>query len=266
MVHCGWRFVFCVYAIPAVIFGILIWIVMRETASTQATIAARRSSSKQRQKRVDEEGKPIGYWDVWKYRNIILMMATWTFNMAFLRLFTSFDTLYMAKMHQMPITTVGLIMSSFGLGVFVGAPTTRALTDHIGRKWALVLCQLLACVAAVVFATLRSGVSAPVLFALIFAAAFGGGTTPVLISVSVETVGFALAATASGSVTGVGELISGGILPVVAGGIADKIRLNATLYLAGIIFVLGAICALFVHETAPIFLEKRRGQLSPADA
>lgn len=266
MVHYGWRFVFYVYAIPAVVLGIFIWIVMRETASTQAVLAARRSG-RQREKRVDTEGKPIGYWDVFKYRNVILMMATWTFNMAFLWLFTSFGMLYMEKVHQMPITTVGLVMSGFGFGVFLGAPIIGSLSDHIGRRWSLVLCQLVACIAAITFVSLSPRVGGPLLFPFIFIAAFcSGGVTPVLLSVSAETVGFAMAATAIGLVTGVGELIGGGILPILGGGIADTIGLTATLYLAGGILILGSICGFFVRETAPKFLEKRREAPSLAEA
>lgn len=266
MVHYGWRFVFYVYAIPAVILGILIWIVMREPASTKATLAVRRSG-KQREKRFDGEGKEIGYWDVFKYRNIILMMVTWTFNMAFLWLFTSFGMLFMAKVHQLPITTVGLVMSGFGFGAFLGAPLIGTVSDHIGRRWTLFLCQLAGGLAALVFVTFSPGTTLGLLFPFIFAAAFCScGTTPVLLSVSTETVGFAMAATAIGAVTGVGELIGGGILPVVAGGIADKIGLSATLYLAGAALIASAICGLFVRETAPRFLKKGRGEPSLAEA
>jgi MFS family permease len=266
MVHYGWRFVFYVYAIPAIVLGILIWIVMKETASTQATLAARRAGT-EREKRVDGEGKPIGYWDVWKYRNIILMMAIWTFNMAFLWLFTSFGMLYMEKVHQMPITTVGLVMSGFGFGAFLGAPIFGMLSDHIGRKWSLVCCQLAGCIAAIVFVTLSPGIGAGLLFPFIFIAAFcSGGVTPVLLSVSAETVGFAMAATAIGAVTGVGELIGGGILPIVAGGIADHIGLASTLYLAGGILILGSICGFFVRETAPRRLQSRQREPMVAGA
>ena len=75
-----------------------------------------------------------------------------------------------------------------------------------------------------------------------------------------------MAATAIGAVTGVGELIGGGILPVVAGGIADKIGLSATLYLAGAALLASAICGLFVRETAPRFLKKGREEPSLAEA
>lgn len=251
MAHYGWRFVFYVYAIPAVVLGLLIWAVMKEPASTKAALAARRSGA-QREKRLDAQGKEIGYWDVFKYRNIILMMATWTFNMAYLWIFTSFGMIYMAKVHQLPLTTVGMVMSGFGIGAFLGCPIVGIISDHIGRKKAIVLCQLLGGIMASIFVTLSPGTSVPVLFAFIFvAAASSAGSTPILVSISAETVGFALAATAIGAVTGVGELIGGGILPVIGGGMGDRIGLSATLYLAGAALIASAICGLFVRETAP---------------
>ncbi|MGB6063901.1 MAG: MFS transporter [Desulfomonilaceae bacterium] len=256
MAHYGWRSVFYIYAIPGVVLGLLIWLVMKEPASTQAILAARRSGG-QRQQRRDAQGQEIGYWDVFKYRNIILMMVTWIFNMAFLWLFTTFGMIYMEKIHHLPLTTAGLAMSGFGFGAFLGCPVFGFISDHIGRKKAIVLCQLVGGVIGIGFVLLSPGVGLPVLFAFVMATAFcAAGMSPILLSISAETVGFAMAATAIGAITGVGELIGGGILPVVGGGIADAIGLSAALYLATACLIAGAVCGLFVQETAPRIVSK----------
>ena len=136
--------------------------------------------------------------------------------MAFLWAFTSFGTLFMAKIHQLPITTVGLVMSGFGFGAFLGAPIVGTVSDHRGRRWTLFLCQLVGGLAALILVTFSPGTAIGLLFPFIFVAAFAScGVTPVLLAVSTETVGFAMAATAIGAVTGVGELIGGGILPTI---------------------------------------------------
>lgn len=256
MVNYGWRFVFYVFAVPALILGVLIWFVMKEPASMQAAIAARRQGL-EKQKQFDAQGKEIGYWDVFKSRNVILMMITWTFNMAWLYIFTSFGVLYLEKAHKMPMTSIGLVMSGFGVGVFLGSPIIGMVSDHIGRRKTLVLCQVIGGIPGLIFVALSPGTSMPVLFSFIFAAAFfSSGASPILVSVAAETVGFGLAATAIGAAIGVGELIGGGILPIVGGGIADWLGLSATVYMGPIFLIVSGLCCLLVRETAPLLVAK----------
>jgi MFS family permease len=251
MAHYGWRFAFYIYAIPAVVLGLLIWVVMKEPESTRLALAARRAG-KQRATRLDGEGKEIGYWDVFKYRNILLMTAIWSFVMAFLWIFTSFGTLYMAKVHGLPLTTVGMIMSGIGIGGFFGSPLLGLISDHTGRKKTVVSCLFVSGVAAIIFGALTPGTSVVLLFAFLFiAGGVCGGVCPIMMSVSTETVGFSMAATAIGVVTGFGELIGGGVFPIVGGGIADSIGLSSTLYLSGALLIIGGVCGIFMKETAP---------------
>jgi nitrate/nitrite transporter NarK len=65
-------------------------------------------------------------------------------------------------------------------------------------------------------------------------------------------------------VTGSGELIGGGIFPVMGGNIADKIGLAPTLYLAGVLMIVGGLIGFFARETAPRIVS--RGQRSVASS
>jgi MFS family permease len=254
----GWRAVFFFYAVPAVVLGLLILVVMKEPPSTRAIIAARRSGAR-KAKRLDAEGKEIGYRDVLKYRNIIAMTGIWTFNMAFLWLFTTFTMPYMMKVHQLPFTTAGMIMSAFGVASCIGLPLFGAISDRFGRKPTLIVSQLLCGVMAIVFGGLSLGTTASFLVLFLMLAAVGSGGGAAIIQAScAETVGFAMAATAMGMVTGIGEFIGGGIFPVLGGNIADKIGLPSTLYLAGVVAIVGGLIGFFVRETAPVIVS--RGQ------
>jgi MFS family permease len=254
----GWRHVFFIYAIPALILGILIWLVMKEPPSTQATLAARRSGAP-RQKRLDGEGKEIRYGDVFKNRNILIMMVSWTFNTCFLWLFTTFGMLYMTKVHQLPFTTVGLMMSCYGVGACLGMFVFGIMGDYFGRTKGIFFSQVICGLFAIVFVNLSPGIGLPVLALVILVTGMcGAGGCPVIVSLTAETVGFALAATAIGTVSGVGELLGGGILPVVGGGIADKIGLSATLYLAAGLSIVSGIVGLFARETAPRIVARRQ--------
>jgi len=149
------------------------------------------------------------------------------------------------------------VMSGFGVGVFLGAPAVGMISDHIGRRKALVLCQVLGGIPGLIFVSLSPSTSIPVLFIFLFAAAFfSSGASPILVSVAAETVGFALAATAIGGAIGVGELIGGGILPIVGGGIADRVGLSATVYMGPILLIISGFCGLLVRETAPKLVSK----------
>jgi MFS family permease len=143
-------------------------------------------------------------------------------------------------------------MSGIGIGGFFGSPLLGLISDHTGRKKTVVSCLFVSGVAAIIFGALTPGTSVVVLFTFLFiAGGVCGGVCPIMMSVSTETVGFSMAATAIGVVTGFGELIGGGVFPIVGGGIADTIGLSSTLYLSGALLVIGGVCGIFMKETAP---------------
>jgi MFS family permease len=255
MIHYGWRNVFYIYAIPAIVIGILIWVVMRESPTIQAMLDARRKGVQS--KRLDAQGKEIRYADIFRYRNILIFLIVWPIDLAFLYLFTTYAVFYMLKIHQLPMPFIGLIMSGFGLGGFLGCLVVGHLSDRIGRKKSLIMSFLLCGIVAVLFASLNVGASPIFFFALVFFSGFFfAGAGPLVTTAVVETVGFALAASAIGLVTGVGDLVGGGILPFIGGGLADLMGLRTPLYLAGVLMIVSMILCFFLIETAPRFAKK----------
>ncbi|MCX5812565.1 MAG: MFS transporter [Proteobacteria bacterium] len=249
MTSLGWRPVFFVYAVPAIILGILLFLFMREPASTLAIIKARKDG-KTNQKRLDGTGQEVSYWGIFKSRNIILMIFIWTAQMVWLWLFTTFGVMFMIKVHGLPLTAVGIAMTGFGIGAFLGTFILGVVSDRIGRRKANMITLLLGGILGVIFASLGPGTPLVVLFGTIllysFAASGAGGVSWALIT---ESAGFRFAATAIGIVTGIGELLGGGIFPAIGGGIADRLGIAATLYLTGFILISAGILSFFLKET-----------------
>lgn len=247
MASLGWRPVFFIYAVPAVILGILLWIFMHEPASTLAIIKARKEGQR---KRLDAQGREVNYADLFKNRNIILLIFTWTSQMVGLWLFTTFAVMFLFKVHGLSFTTVGMAMTGYGIGGFFGTFGGGIVSDRIGRRKVTIISLLLGGLLVILFGSLGPGTPLGVLFLVIFLHSLAvSGAAGVGWTMITESAGFYLAATAIGVVTGIGELVGGGILPTIGGGIADMFGLSATLYLTGFILVAAGILSFFLRET-----------------
>jgi len=252
MAHFGWRPVFYIYALPAVFMGILILLFVREPASTLAAIKARKEG---RGKRLDAQGREVRYADAFKNRNVIMLAFIWVAQMIWLWLFTTFGVMFLVKVHKLPITTMGMIMTAFGIGVFLGSLCFGLLADRIGRRTVLVVTLTVGGLFGLLFASLQPGASLVVIAAAVFLySCTSGGAGGTLITMGAESVGPLLAATATGFINGFGELVGGGIFPTIGGGIADWLGLSTTLYVAGAISIAAGVIACFLRET----LERRK--------
>ena len=156
MASFGWRPVFFIYAIPAIFLGILLFLFMREPASVQATIKARKEGKAHR-KRLEVGGPEITYMDVFKNRNVILMIFIWTAQMVWMWLFTTFGVMFLTKVHHLPVMTVGLAMTGFGVGACLGTFIFGAVSDRLGRRKAIVLSQFAGGFLGIIFASIQPG-------------------------------------------------------------------------------------------------------------
>src|SRR5690606_17870403 len=103
------------------------------------------------------------------------------------------------------------------------------------------------------------------LTALMFVSWMGLGTFPLFMGViPTETVGRAQAATAMGLVVMVGELTGGVFGPPIAGRLADIHGLQVALYIQGGLALLAGSAALFIKETNPIVIARRKAGLAAA--
>jgi MFS family permease len=248
----GWRPVFYVYAIPAVIMGIVILLLVREPASIASAIKARKEGKR---KRVDATAAPqAGFREVLRNRNIRVLTIIWTVQMIFLWIFTTFGVMFLVRVHNLPIPQVGLAMTGFGVAALVGGLFAGYLADRVGRKPVGMIAMTIGGVICFVFASLQPGASLGLIAAVIFFISIAAsGSGPVFWTMITESVGFRLAATGLGVTSGVAEVVGGGILPLAGGGIADLLGLRVTLYVMAALLIVGGALCFFLRET----LERR---------
>jgi fucose permease len=141
-------------------------------------------------------------------------------------------------------------MSGLGFGGFAGEWLVCAAIDYFGRKRMAVLSFAGALLSIYVFR--QTGAEPLALFGGLFAASFFSFGILGLMTGPVATEGVppGLTASAIGLVSG-GEIVGGGLVPVIAGHIAQSqgIQFSFGVSFAGL--ALGIIVSVFLIETAP---------------
>ena len=203
-------------------------------------------------------GQEFKVWDVFKYRNIILMTVVAVFTMAYLWVLFTFVPSLCCKVHGFTPVQAGYIMSGGGFVCFILQIVAPLLSDRVGRKPMLLTLFGLGTLGGVFFATAPVGTSGTLLafyFALFCA---GLSTYPLyLVIVPTESVPFTIAATAVAIPQGLGEIIGATVFPVLGGRLADLYGLVATMWVVVICSAIAFIACLFAKETAPRILVKR---------
>jgi MFS family permease len=149
------------------------------------------------------------------------------------------------------------VMTVVGFCPAVGAIVVALLSDRIGRKPPLVAFAFLMVLAPASLLWFRGPVE--LLTLLMFVSWMGLGTFPLFMGViPTETVGRAQAATAMGLVVMIGELTGGVFGPPIAGRLADTYGLDVALYIQGALAIGAGLAALFVVETNPRVVARRK--------
>jgi MFS family permease len=253
----SWRPVFYILSIPAAILGIITLFAMHEAPSMAETLKMRKRGE---EKVVYDRGHKVRMIDVLKYKNVLVSAVNSIPIMALLWIYTGFSGLFLVKVHHMSMSQMGFTIAVSGLGGFLGMTIMGAISDHIGRKNAMILAGFLAAVAGFIIAMLPVGTSV-ILFCIpfFFWGFFGIGTFPMYLgTLPTEAVPPDFAGTAVGIPTGVGEIIGAAVMPTLAGILADKFGLFAPIWMATIACLVICIVSVFYVETAPKKLSKMR--------
>jgi ACS family hexuronate transporter-like MFS transporter len=230
----GWRHAFWIAGGPGLITALLMWRLVRNPKRVAPTRDAPRGS----------------IIPLVKLRNIRFTMALATLNMTVYVGVTGFLPLYLVKVAGLSSPMMGVVVTAQGVGLVAFGFIGPMLSDHFGRKPAIVGSFAVAALGWLVLA-FSSG-SLPLAFAgSILAGGSAGSAILVMNVIPGESAPVHLKATAMGFNAAFGEMLGAGAMPVVIGWAADQAGLGILPWALTGFAVLAIVVTLGLRETAP---------------
>ncbi len=239
----GWRHAFFLAGAPGLLTAALMWWLVRESPLNHAVDA---SGTRERS----------GIRDALADRNVMLCAAIGVLLVAYLVTCWAFMPLYLTKVRKYDPQTMGWLMGTLGISATIGAFVTSALSDRWGRRPLLIAMPFIA--AILPLGAMYYDGSVWGLAAIFFVGWGVNGVFPLFMAtVPSESVSPRHMATALGICMGTGEILGGVLAPSLAGTIADRVGLQAPLWMMLVVTIVGALLAFGLRETAPRVLARR---------
>jgi MFS family permease len=247
----SWRWVFVIVAVPGLLLAAILWRVLREPAHLAGAAPTAGTATPAR--------APVPWSTVLASRNVRLAMLSLVCAMSGIFVLGSMVPSYLVDHLGLPPAQMGLIMSALGVGGFIGDAAVGAASDRLGRKPVSIGCFVLAVASLVLFT--RTGANPLQLYVtLTLVSLFCFGLLSIMTGpVATEAVPPALVASAIGLVSGAGEIIGGGLVPVAAGFVAGAHGIQNVFWVSFVGLGLGVLVSLFLVETAPRRTAPRAG-------
>lgn len=230
-----WRYIFSLFVLPGLL---LAWATWRLVPDNRANEVTHRDSAA-------EWRTVIGF------RNIRLLMGGMLCWLTCLITTSAFLPSYLVDHLKIDNARMGTVMSAIGFGAMVGTIALSALSDRIGRKPVMLLSSIGALLGLITLGNIGPNVG--LLFACLFAIHFFNNTliTMTVGPMAAGSVPAALMATASGVVIATGELLGGGLAPIVGGRVAERFGIEHILWLPIVMMAVGVLLCSGLRETAP---------------
>lgn len=245
----GWRHAFFLAGAPGLITAALMAYYIRAPAAVQ--------------NKRDAPGRQKGSLrEVLAERNVILCALLGVLLVSYLVVCWAFMPLYLTKVRKYDPATMGWLMGSLGISATIASIAVSALSDRIGRR-PVMICGTLVAMLVPLGAMFYAG--SPWGLAAIFVVGWSvTGVFPLFMStIPAESVGSLNIATALGICMGLGEILGGAFSPFVAGYAADRVGLQAPLWiLVGAAF-LSVFLSLGLRESAPRVIRGHAGAVLP---
>lgn len=255
----SWRWVFWAVAIPGIIIGILMAIVLREPQHAQGGKPAEAAPG-------HGGGGTEGWGAVLKSKNIVLCMLALFCAMSCIFVLGGLLPVYLTDAPVMAGKLspqgIGFVASALGFGGFVGQFGIPGISDVLGRRMTAVLAFIGAAITLWFF--MQLGPNTASLFGVLFLVSFFSLGIVALVTgpIATESAPRGLMSSAIGLVVGAGEIFGGGVAPSIAGFVGQNYGIQNILWMPLVGVILGIVVCAFLTETAP----KKVGHLAHASA
>ena len=246
--HFGWRHAFFLAGAPGLLTALLMWRFLKEAPIDAAVapagaIQTGKSGSGSLREALAE-------------RNVVICAVLGVLLVSYLVLCWAFMPLYLTQVRHYDAQTMGWLMGTLGISATIGAFAISALSDRVGRRPLLIIMPLIAVILPLGAMYYEGSVWG---LAAIFFVGWGvNGIFPLFMgTVPSESVSPRHMATALGICMGTGEILGGVLAPSLAGTVADRVGLQAPLWMMLGVTVAGALLAFGLRETAPRVLARR---------
>ncbi|WP_428155924.1 MFS transporter [Brevundimonas sp.] len=235
----GWRTGFWLAGLPGLIMAALIYFLLREPPKNAAL------------SQIPEEAKDKQSWGaLLKSRNILLCSGISCCMLAWTLLGWVFLPVYLVREAGFTPGTMGILISVLGASALVSCVLVPALSDRIGRVPTMVMFTMMGILAPLAIGF--SGLATVPLAIAMFIGWSASGTLPLFMAtIPAESIPRRQLATAMALVMGVGEVVGGAIVPVVAGALATSHGLIVIILIQSGAAAIAAFLSLFLKETAP---------------
>jgi predicted MFS family arabinose efflux permease len=253
----NWRWVFWAVAIPGIIVGVLMAVVLREPQDTMGGKLVGEAPA-------GHGGGTAGWGAVLQQKNIVLCMLALFCAMSCIFVLGGLLPTYLTDApvmeKKLSPQEIGFIASALGFGGFVGQFGVPGISDILGRRLTSILSFLGAAVTLWFF--MQLGPTPTSLFAVLFLVSFFSLGNVALITgpISTESAPAGLISSAIGVVVGAGEIFGGGVAPAIAGFVGQNYGIQNILWMPLVGVTLGVVVCAFLTETAP----SKRQQLKAA--
>ena len=242
----GWRAAFYLSGVPGLLCAIAVYFWVREPSKeVQAAFHAPGAN--------DTDGPAkMGILDMLKVRNVFVSCLIAMFMVGWFVMGWAYLPNYLVKVRGVSGETMGMLLSVLGFASAVAGFGAPWLSDRIGRKPVMIgFCFVGALTALGAMYFQGSNV---ILGAMLFIGWLASGTFPLFMGVIPgESMPRKYAATAMGLVVGVGEIIGGTLLVMLAGYLADATgSLGTAILMMAACGAIGCVLCFFLVETAPV--------------
>ena len=251
----GWEWVFATIALPGFV---LAYFVLKTVKPDDPALTDSAPSE-------TVDVPKVSFGEALKYRNVVFGALTIIFIFVALNALSTFGPTYLTDYIKLSDQGMGLVTACLGAGGLIGMIALPALSDAVGRKPVMCVALLIQVIAIGFMQTATAETPPPILALYFFAvSSSASGTIAILIGPVISaSVPVVVAATATGIVTGLGEIFGGAGGPFLTGFIAEANGIQSITLIMLIAAVLGLITVLFGIEE-PQRLRSTTPDMSPA--